>query len=238
MLGFGRFRVIAAGVCLAVVGCTTSSIGLDLSLRGVLTLVLTRESGSSSVRADAFVKDNGSVAANVELASNQILSVNGTNLTPGFVNVLGHVGGQLQAVDAPSEYAINFDNAGDIQSMSAAPPENFSATSPPDGGSVSTSGFAVTWTPSGAADTKVDIEIRGLGPDGPDADSDPDVLFKTFTDLDDDGSTTISDTDLAGFNKGVLNLEIHRFHEVDQTIGFASGHVRLVNVKKLALNLE
>ena len=76
MLGFGRFRVLVSASCMVIVGCTTSSIGLDLSLRGVLTLVLTRDSGTSSVRADAFVKDNGSVA-NVELADNQNLSVNG-----------------------------------------------------------------------------------------------------------------------------------------------------------------
>src|SRR6185436_4494178 len=120
MMGFGRFRVLGPAICMVIVGCTTSSIGLDLSLRGVLNLVLSRESDSSSIRADAIVKDNGSVA-NVELADNQILSVNGTNLTPGFINLLGHVGAELLAVDAPNSYAINFDNAGSVQSMTAAP---------------------------------------------------------------------------------------------------------------------
>ena len=238
MLGFGRVRVVAAGVCVVIVGCTTSSIGLDLSLRGVLTLALTRESDSSSVRADAFVKDNGSVATNVELESNQVLSVNGINLSPGFISLFGHVGAELSAVESPTAYSINFDNAGDVKTMTVVPPENFSATSPKDGDTVNTGGFTVTWSPSGAADTKVDVELRGIGPDGPDADSDADVLFKTFPDLDDDGSTNISDTDLSGFNTGVLNLEIHRFREVEQAIGFAEGHVRLTIVKKMALNLE
>jgi hypothetical protein len=239
MFTTGRFHKFPYVLAALLVGCTTSSTGLDLSLRGVLHMVLSRQSGSDTLNASATVEDNGTFARNIDLANDQILSVNGTQLTPAtVVNIFGYRTADLDAVDAPSQYEVAFDNQGTALSMNVTPPEDFTATGPAEGDTVSASGFDVTWSPSGAADTKVQINLSGIGPDGNDQDTAPDLAFQTFGDLADDGSATISTNDLSPFIAGTMTLTIRRYSDFEQSIGFANGEVRTEIVKTVTLTLQ
>ena len=227
MWKFARTRVFILVPCAYLAGCFIPSIGLDLGVRGKLLMGLTRVSGTNDLFAVASVEDNGwSNVTAIALSGDQQVSVNGVQLIasiPGFPVYSGN----LEAVDAPDHYAVAFDNSGDQQSMSVEPPDDFVDVHPAEGDSVSINGFSQTWAPSGDSDVKVDIEI--FGPDG---------VVGRLTNLADDGSINISNSDLASLDTGDIRVVIRRFKEFDQEIGFAEGQVRLEIVKGANLNLE
>lgn len=224
-------------LALASTGCPTPVTGLDLSVRGVLNLVISRIASSSIVSARATVWDNGSFLSLITLDSDQFFTVDGSRLN-GVPFLNGVYLTQVGVVNPPGTYTVAFNNKGTVMNMAVSLPDDFTATNPPDGSNVSKSGFTVSWSPSGAANTRVDIEIEGLGPDGSDSDTDPDQVSKLLTNLPDTGSANVGTADLSGFNTGAIKLTIRRFREFNQTIGLAEGTVRTEVVREIALNLQ
>lgn len=227
------------GSCLALLlgigSCTTSSIGLDLTIRGVLSFFITRPSASAGALATGFINDSGSFGSPlVELQSNQVFSVNGVNLQKGvFTTYFAPIG----SVEAPSEYTVAFDNAGASASMTVTPPVDFTSTTPAAGTSVSRTGFNVGWSPSGDSNVLVDIEIRGLGPDGDDQNIDPDSVTVNVKNLPDNGTATLGAGNLQGFLNGEITVKILRFRSFNQSIGLSSGTVRTEIYKETTLTL-
>lgn len=227
------------GLCfvlmLGIGSCTTSSIGLDLSVRGVLNFFITRPSASAGALASAYVNDSGAVGSPVvELQSNQVFSVNGVNLQKGLFNIHSAA---IGSVNAPSQYTVAFDNAGTSASMNVTPPVDFTSTTPAPGTSVSKAGFNVGWAPSGDANVKVDVEIRGLAPDGDDENGDPDSKIVTLRNLPDTGTAAIGAGDLQGFLNDNITVKVVRFLTFQQTIGFSGGTVRTEIYKETVLTL-
>jgi hypothetical protein len=228
-----------------VTGCPiTSSQGVDLGVRGILSLLISRQSGSATAYAGASVRDNTTIWNLLELADDQVISVNGVDLSPTLLAlVLGlgienvQVAAEIGAVNAPESYSITFDNQGEVASMTVTPPTDFTSVTPATGTQVSKTGFTVTWSPTGEADVLVDIVIEGLGPDGEDQDTDPDTEIVTLSNLSDDGTVTIGAGDLSSFLTGTITVSVKRFLTFSQTLGFASGQVRTEVVQQISLTL-
>lgn len=234
---FRMTRLASLLLSAAVVGCVTPSTGLDLSVRGILTLVISRPTTASIADTSVSVADNGAFGTLISLDGDQFFTVNGARLNSVFF-INGIYFGQVGAVDAPGIYTVAFNNKGTVTSMDVTPPTEFTATTPAAGANVSKNGFTVTWTPNGDASTRVDLEIQGLGPDGDDDDTDPDTVTESINRLPDTGTAAVAASDLSGFNAGAITLTIRRYREFNQTLGLASGTVRTSIVKVVPLVLQ
>ncbi|MBN2560095.1 MAG: hypothetical protein JXQ75_04120 [Phycisphaerae bacterium] len=219
---------------LAVGSCATSAVGLDLTLRGMLNLLISRESTAATAQVSGSIYDNGStINLVIQLENDQVLSVNGVPIA----NPLGFFGGTLGSVNAPDAYTVSFNNKGSVASMDVTPPVDYTSVTPADGTQVAKQGFDVTWSPSGDADVMVDIEITGLGPDGADSDGDPDVAVTLLQNLADDASVHVGAADLADFLAGEIAVEISRFRTFPEDLGLAGGQARVEIVKTVTLDL-
>lgn len=216
-----------------VVGCT-STVGVDLSIRGVLSFLISRESASASAHASASVGDNMSILT-FQLEGGQGFSINGTPLRPPLIGAQQTA--DVGAVDAPGSYSIDYHDGGDTTNMSVSPPADFASVTPAAGAQVSKTGFTMTWTPSGEADVLVDIVISGLEPDGTDDDSSPDLRQVTLGNLADDGMVSVGASNLNSFLLGDITVTVKRFRTVAQSLGFASGEVRVEIFQDIALTL-
>lgn len=215
-------------------GCATSAAGLDLAVRGVLNLLISRESTSANAQVSGRIYDNGSILNPViQLADDQVLSVNGV----AIANPLGFFGGTVGSVDAPNIYTVSFDNRGTLASMNVTPPVDFTSVTPAAGSQVSKQGFDIGWTPSGDANVLVDIKITGLEPDGADDGEDPDVKVADLENLPDNGTAHVGAADMTDFLVGGVIVEVTRFRSFPQDLGLAGGQVRVEISKTVVLGL-
>lgn len=225
--------VIASPLMLGA-GCPPDpGFGLDLSKRGFLTLVISRESTSAQAEVYGSINDNAFPFRAISLTDKQALTVNDVKIG----QVLGFFQSNLGAVDAPGGYTVKFNNDGAVARMSLVPPADFTSVTPAEGAQVSRQSLDVTWSPSGDADLRVSIEMTGRGPDGSDDNSDPDNALKTIRDLPDNGRVRIGASDLAGFLNGSLSLRVMRFRSRNQELGLADGSVRIMIEKKIGVTL-
>ena len=222
------------------------STGLDLTVRGNLFMVFNRTSGSAQASAAAKVNDVYVPFTRIDLADDQVLSVNGVPLTPNWATVLtfgivGQVAAQFGAVSAPGVYTIAFNDRGRVSTMTVTPPQDFTAFTPAAGSQVSRSSFVVTWSPSGESGVTIDVTVSGLMPDtGDDYDTDnlPDPQSVYLTGLADNGSVTIGLADLAPLLPGAVTLSVDRVRTVPQSLGLAGGTIQLLVTKEVALTLK
>lgn len=232
-------------LALTLTGCPiTPSQGVDLSVRGVLSLLISQESGSATASAGASVRDNQAILTLLQLADDQVLSVSGVELHLTLVALLFGLGlentqvvAEIGAVEAPESYTVSFDDQGQTTSMTVTPPANFTSATPAAGSQVSSAGFNVSWSPSGVAGVLVDIVIQGLQADEDDEDTEPDTKYVTLSNFSDDGTATVGASDLEELLPGVITVTVKRFHTYPQSLGFASGNVRVEVFYEIALTL-
>lgn len=227
------YGVLILPVLLAA-GCPTTSEGIDLTERGVLTLAIGRVSESTVARARALVSDNDILSipyTEIVLADDQILSVNGTPLTETTWTEFGldaTVSATIAAVDAPDTYTISFDNQGVITMFEATPPEDFSEVTPAPSTEVFRDGFELAWEPSDDSDTTVDIAITGsIFAYAEDGSVEVVEYAVTLQDLADDGDVTIGPGALYQFLAGDLSVTLTRVKSITQKLGFSAGTIRL-----------
>ncbi len=240
-------NLVLATMLLAVLGggcAVVSSEGVDLSVRGMLSLLISRESTSATANTGASVRDNAAVFTLLDLADDQVLSVNGVTLQPTLVNIIFGLGfedfqvvAEIGSVDAPSTYSISFDNQGEVATMTVTPPADFTSVAPAAGSSVSKAGFTATWAPSGETDVLAAVVIVGLEADGSDDDTDPDASSVTLSNLPDSGTVSVGASDLNDLLPGDITLTVQRYRTTTQTLGFASGDVRVQVFQDVALTL-
>lgn len=240
-----RFCGFAGVVLLCGAGCgVVPSTGIDLSQRGSLSMLISRESDSAQANVGASIADTAALATLFELGANQSLSVNGVELRESLLSKigLGFFDAQIRAAvgarDAPNGYEIEFNNAGTVTSMTVVPPADFTGLTPAAGSGVSASGFTVQWSPSNESGVLVDIWTEGLTVDGElDDDTLPDAYFTSLSNLSDSGSANIGAADLQGFLAGEITVSVVRYREVTQTLGFSAGSVRVEVVASTSLTL-
>ena len=218
-----------------VAGCTTSTIGVDLSIRGVLSFLISRESASATAHASASVGDNTSIFT-FELEGGQGFSIDGIPFRPPLIGAQ-HTA-DVGAVNAPGSYSIDFHDRGDTTNMAVSPPADFTSVTPAAGTQVSKTGFTITWTPSGEADVLVDIIIDGLEPDGTDDDSAPEFGRVSLRNLADNGMVSVGAGNLNSFLPGDITVTFIRFRTITQSLGFESGEVRVEIFQNIALMLS
>jgi len=218
-------------------GCTDGE-GLDLGVRGRLTLHIERE--STSAEADVFgsVNDIKSLFFPViVLEKDQVLSVNSVKIP----HLFGLHDGEIGSVNAPDTYTVTFDNKGSVKSVVVTPPADFAAFSPDNGVDVSRTGFEITWAPSGDAEVLVDVKIRGLKKvateDDDDDEDDPTKTWKYISNLPDSGSVTIGEADLAKFLNGEIDLSVSRVRKFSGDVGLADTAIRVSCTMKRSLTL-
>lgn len=237
--GFAGVAVMCSAGCGVV-----PSTGIDLSQRGSLSMLISRESDSVQANAGASIADTAALATLFELDANQSLSVNGVELRESFLSKIGlgffdaQIRAEVGAREAPDGYEIEFDDAGTVTRMTVVPPADFTSVAPVAGSSVSASGFTVQWSPANESGVLVDVWIEGLTVDGElDDDTLPDAYFASLSNLSDSGSASIGAADLQGFLAGEITVSVLRFRTATQTLGFASGTVRAEVVAPVSLNL-
>lgn len=232
------------GLCLVLwIGagsCTINPFEIDLTVRGNLNFLISRQSPGAVALATASVTDRGATGSPlIELQPNQIFSVNGVDLQRTHFATYA---ASLDAVYFTNQYTITFNNAGTSLSMKLAPPLDRTMLAPAPGEQVSKSGFNVLWRPTGKQISilgdlyvKRGLEIRGFIPDGDDADTDPDLKVVTLPDPGErvspgdmiPGTAVVSAADLNGFLNGPITVKFVLFHEVAEDIGLATGTIRV-----------
>ncbi len=226
-----RSALFTLGTCIlslvSIGGCTwTDGDGLDLSVRGRLTLSINRESGSAKAKVFGSVNDlNAWFFPVIVLSNTQVLSVNDVKAT----HALGFFDTEIGAVNAPSGYTVTFDDKGTIKSLVVTPPVDFSGLTPADTNEVSRTGFDITWSPSGDPDVRVEVRIRGLSKNEweDDDDDEPGYTLETISNLSDSGSVTVGEPDLAKFLNGEIELRVTRYRKYSGDLGFKESSIRV-----------
>lgn len=201
--------------------------GLDLSKRGDLHISITRALSRSSSDVTAYVLDNGAglfVLQLLELSSTQVIQVDGVRLTHQLFDIPSWVSGTIPAKAPPGNYMLAFNDNGVVQTMQAGAVDEIAIALPLAGSTVSKSGFALTWTPSGDADVRVKVELEG---DVADPDSAGGIRQSTASieNKPDSGSLAVPAHELAKFLPGTLRATVARQRRVPQALGFHSGEV-------------
>ncbi len=228
---------------LSLASCTTSSEGIDLTERGVLTLVINRVSESAIATAAAQVRDDDSLfEIKIELADDQIISINNVPLTATTRTVLGldaTVASTIESVDAPDSYTVSFDNQGVETTVEIEAPEDFGDVAPESANQVTRDGFDLEWDQLEEDDeATVTISITGLTLSYTDDGALQAVdHVVSLPGLVDDGGVTIGSAQLAAFLSGELTVTLRRTHIVSQKLGFADGTVVLEVDREIALTL-
>ncbi|MBN2559383.1 MAG: hypothetical protein JXQ75_00430 [Phycisphaerae bacterium] len=243
----GACRIVCCAlmlsVCLAT-GCRTSSEGIDLTERGVLTLMINRVSESTVATATAQVTDNNILSipgTQIVLADDQVLSINDVPLTATALTILGldaTVSATIEAADAPDTYTISFDNQGVTTTFETTPPKDFTEVTPEPSAEVSRDGFELTWEPSDDDGVTVTVTISGSGVSYAE-DGSAQVVdhVVTLSDLADDGAVTIGSTQLYEFVNGDITVAVTRVKSVSQKLGFSGGTIRMEIGLEISLTL-
>jgi len=235
----------AIGLLAGGAGCfQQSTLGLDLSVRGHLSMSIQRASGSAQATAVAGINDTQVPFAQLNLTDDQSLTVGGVKLEPNIVTLLslglfGQVAALVPSVNSPSTYSISFDDRGTISTMTAQPPQDF-VTVTPESGTIPRGAFTINWTPTGESGVTVDIFVSGLTPDDGDSfddDFEDDPISASVVNLPDTGSATVGIGDLAFFLAGPVTVSVERVKSVPQALGFAQGNVNLRITRSLNLTL-
>jgi hypothetical protein len=246
MRGRVLFRIAGTATALAVLliaGCPTSSEGIDLTERGVLSLLISRVSESAVATATAQVSDSSILSfpyTEIVLADDQILYANDVPLTATMRTVLGldaTVAATIEAVDEPDTYTISFDNQGVITTYEVTPPEDFSEVTPEPSTEVPRDGFELEWDPSDDDEASITITIAGstwsYAEDGSLQVVDYEV---SLSDLADDGDISIGSTELP-FLAGDISVTLTRVKTISRKLGFSSGTIRLEIEREIPLTL-
>lgn len=217
-------------------GCWSSGDGLDLTVRGRLSLHIDRESTSAQARVFGSVNDIKSFLFPVIVPDDdQVLTVNNVTIP----HLFGLYGANIASVDAPDGYTVAFEYKGNVKSLVVTPLTDFTSVTPADGSEVSRQGFDITWSSSGDADALVDVKIRGLKKYSYDDDDedDPNKTFELINNLPDSGSVRIGKADLAKFLNGGIDLSVSRYRKFSGDLGLAETSIRVSNTSKKSLTL-
>jgi len=225
---------------LAFTGGCTDSEGLDLTVRGKLSLHIDRETTSAQAKVFGSVNDIKSFFFPVVVPENgQVLMVNNVTIP----HLFGLYGGDIAAVNAPDGYTVSFEYKGNVKSLVVTPLTDFTSVTPADGSEVSRQGFEINWSPSGDADALVDVKIRGFrkegyyGDDDDKDDDDPDRTAEFILNLPDNGKVTIGAADLSKFKNGEIDLSVSRYRKFSGDLGVAETSIRVSNTSKKSLTL-
>lgn len=242
-----RHRLTAGMVGLALLltaGCHSTSEDIDVSERGILTLIISRVSESNIATATAEVRDNNILSfpfTMIALTGEQVLSVNSVPLMQTLASILGletKVSATISAVDTPDDYVITFDDEGTETSYDAEPPEDFDEVAPADSTQVTRDGIPLVWEEGDDDDVTITVTITGqmlsYAADGT-AQAVEGVV--TLSGIEDDGSYTIGSASLSEFWAGQITVRLTRTKSISRKLGFASGTITLEIAKDIPLTL-
>lgn len=177
--------------------------------RATCTMDIVQTVGSTEATATATITHGINY---VELAEDQDVLINGQSFVGPSRD--GTYTGTLPAAD---HYTVTVvEPTRGVQTTSVEPPADFDMTSPTDGGTVSLSGFTLTW--SGAdANLKVTVLLKQ-------------TLFglkrATFGPHDDTGSLLLTAEDLADFQQGAnIVITVTKIRERSLINGFNRGQL-------------
>ncbi|MBU0718833.1 MAG: hypothetical protein KJ749_11335, partial [Planctomycetes bacterium] len=214
-------------------------VGLDLSIRGDVSLSISRGLGDSDVVASASVVDNAGgylIAPMLELTPDQVFRVNSVALAHQFYDLPTVVSGVVRAVEPPGAYTIEFDDNGRVSQMLVTAVSEVRIAAPAAGATVSKAGFTVTWTPSYDADVLIEISVSGEKVDL-DSSTGTSPSCAYFQALPDNGSSSVNANALADLLPGTFDVTIRRYREVPQTLGFAEGLITVETSHHIAILL-
>ncbi|MCH7814911.1 MAG: hypothetical protein IID40_12925 [Planctomycetes bacterium] len=193
-----RKRACVAGCMLVAIlsliyGCTTTSSGIDLAVRGGLTMEIS-QTGTATAKVTARVV-NTLGGPNMILTSDQGLTVNASGLTVGPFT--GEYTANLTAADA---YVITFRDQGETASLTVLQQTDLDEI----GVSGGAEELTVTWAPSGEAEVSVAVSIDG----------------RTKLTTSDSGLLTLGPDDLEDLDSGLHTVTVRRFRTVTVSPAF------------------
>lgn len=231
--------LILATPMFMAVGCPVTTVGLDLSVRGDVSMTISRDLGESDVTVSAGVTDNAGgylIAPMLELTPGQVFRVNNVAMTHHFYDLPTVVSGFVGAVEPPSAYTIEFDDNGQVSQMQVTAVSEVRIAAPTAGVTVSKAGCTVTWTPSNDTDVLIEINICGEKVDL-DSSTGTSPSCTYLQALPDDGSALVGANALADLLPGTLDVKIRRYRDVPQALGLAEGVITVQTTHDVELLL-